>query len=189
MQWLSQVLNELLSGYIGGITPDFIIFCGNEAKRILEKQDRLNDYDISCMNLLIQISQILYNNTDRIILCLEDGVYDLLLERLKYYNQDFQNGAIPIQFGENGEILSTSDNIRTPMEFLDEPNVFLNNSLFYENLKGVYYYKDMLDQDINRNSGIVLKKNNILSLLVLLINVNLLSIKRLEIKEFSWIIL
>lgn len=159
MEWMQQVLNQLLSGNINGVTTDFIVYCGTEAMRLLTKVGSLNDYDVACLNLLVQISQILYNNTDRNILCLEDGVYDLILEKLKQYNSNFQNGAIPLHFGDNGELISTADAIKTPMEFMDDPETFIKNSLFYENLKGVYYHPQFCDVPIDRNSGIVLKKN------------------------------
>ena len=70
MEILQQVLSQLLNADISGVTPDFIVFCGNEAVRILNKKS-LTEYDVACMNLLIQISQILYNNTDRTLLALD----------------------------------------------------------------------------------------------------------------------
>ena len=132
MEILQAVLNDLLNANISKINPDFIMFCGNEALRILQK-DKLNEYDVCCMNLLIQISQILYNNTDRSLLVLDDGVYDLLLERDKEYNSKVQVGAPPIDFNAEGEIISSSQ-LQSPMVFMDNPEDYFANELFYENI-------------------------------------------------------
>lgn len=162
MEYLQQVLNRLMNADISGVTPEFIVFCGNEALRILNKKERLNEYDIACMELLIQISQILYNNTDRSLLALDDGVYDLLLERDKEYNNKVQVGAPPIEFRSDGEIIANKGDIIKPMIFMDDPEGYMNNELFYEDIGyPTPYYPELSDLDIDRNSGHMVTKKNL----------------------------
>ena len=152
MELLQHVLNQLMNANISGITTDFIIYCSNEALRILNKKEELNEYDVACMNLLIQISQILYNNTDRSILVLDDGVYDLLLERDKEYNSKVQVGAPPIDFKPDGEIVSNRD-MNQPMVFIENQEEYFKNELFYKDIGYPSEYYPELYPNIDRNSG------------------------------------
>ena len=47
--------------------------------------ENISQYDLDNMNLILTISNILYNNTSQNILPLEDGMYDLLV--VKYKNK------------------------------------------------------------------------------------------------------
>ena len=160
MEYLQSVLNQLMNANISGVTSEFIIYCSNEAIRILEKKN-LSEYDIACMNLLIQISQILYNNTDRSLLVLDDGVYDLLLEKDKEYNSKVQVGAPPIDFKSDGEISMNKSEIIKPMIFLEDPDQYMEDQLFYNDIGySTPLYPILYDQVIDRNSGkTVMKKN------------------------------
>lgn len=160
MELLQTILNKLLNADISMINPDTIIYCGNEAMRILNKEE-LNEYDVNCMNLLIQISQILYNNTDRSILVLDDGVFDLLLERDKEYNSKVQVGAPPINFGSDGEII-TNSSLKYPMSFIEDPDKYFSNELFFNNIGYTNpLYPILYDQNIDRNSGRISAKRNL----------------------------
>ena len=160
MEYLQRILNQLLNADISGVNPEFIQYCGNEALRILDKKE-LNEYDIACMNLIIQICQILYNNTDRSLLPLEDGVYDLLLERDKSYNDKVQVGAPPIEFKSDGEIVTNSD-IKTPAIFMDDPEEYKKNQMFE---KYIGYasplYPGLYDQQIDRNAPVNSAKKSV----------------------------
>ena len=161
MELLQRVLNQLMNADISGVNADFIVFCGNEALRILNKKEALNEYDVACMNLLIQISQILYNNTDRTLLVLDDGVYDLLLEKDKEYNSKVQVGAPPIQFKSDGEIMMSSE-VQTPMTFMDNPEEYFKNEMFYQDIGyPTPVYPELCDLNIDRNSGISSAKKNL----------------------------
>lgn len=151
MEKLQAVLNQLLNQDISGIDNDFIVYCGNLAVSILEK-DSLNEYDVACMNLLIQICQIVYNNTDRSILPLDDGVYDLLLERDKEYNNKVQVGAIPLNFDATGETFGKPE-IINPMIFIDNQDQYFENQLYYEDIGFAFDpYPYMEHREIDRNA-------------------------------------
>ena len=161
MEYLQKILKHLMNADISVITTECIEYCGNEAMRLLNKSTRMDEYNIACMNLLIQISQILYNNTDRSLLVLDDGVYDLLLEKDKEYNSKVQVGAPPINFRSDGEIIN-NPSIVTPMVFLEDFEEYDRNQLFGENIGYVSpLFPELYDQNINRNSGITSSKRNL----------------------------
>lgn len=62
-----------------------------------------NSEDIAIADLLIRISNTLYNNTSADVLPLDDGIYDQLLVRFKGYNPNYQVGAIPVKFKEEAQ--------------------------------------------------------------------------------------
>ena len=80
----------------------------------VEFQRQVNDYvlkllanpsgwtqdDCCCVDSILRISNILYNNTSKTVLLLDDGVYDQLLVIYKNYNPNYQVGATPVHFPE-----------------------------------------------------------------------------------------
>jgi NAD-dependent DNA ligase len=126
----------------------------------LDKKE-LSEIDVACMDLLIQISQILYDNTDRTFLVLDDGVYDLLFERDKAYNKEFQVGAPPIKFSDTGEVIS-QEGISSPMVFMDDPEGYFDHELFYDNIgRPQPLYPQLWDRPVDRNTGILVEKKSL----------------------------
>ena len=156
---LNKILNSLISGDLSCLSPDNIIFVSNCTVDLLSK-DNVDDYDIMCMNLIISISQIVYNNTDRSVLFLDDGVYDLILEKYKNYDERFQVGAPVIKFNQNGEIVSETQYIE-PMTFIENPDQFISESLYYEDLIKAPPIDKYLFTEIDRNSGKTISKRNV----------------------------
>lgn len=60
----------------------------------------LSQIDLVILDIIVKISNILYNNTSADILPLDDGVYDQIVVLLKRYGIDYQVGAVPVQFNE-----------------------------------------------------------------------------------------
>lgn len=58
----------------------------------------LNSDDIECLKYLLLTCNLLYNRTDLEVLPIEDGVYDLLLEKYKEYDKNFQVGSAVVEF-------------------------------------------------------------------------------------------
>lgn len=54
--------------------------------------------DMDIADLLIRISNIMYNDTTITVLPLDDGIYDQLIVAYKKYNPNYQVGATPIHF-------------------------------------------------------------------------------------------
>lgn len=160
MEVLQAVLNQLMAQDISGVNEEFIIYCGKMATSILEKEV-LSEYDVACMNLLIQICQIVYNNTDRSVLPLDDGVYDLLLERDKEYNKQVQVGAVPLNFAASGESFGKPD-IINPMIFMDDPKGYFDKELFYNDIGFAFDpYPYMPHEEIDRTAIPPVTKKNV----------------------------
>ena len=156
---LNQILHQLMSGHLLAMSTENAIFVSDCAMALLGKAD-LDEYDQMCANIIISISQIVYNNTDRSLLFLDDGVYDLLLEKYKKYNSNFQVGAPVIQFNQDGEASTTKEYVE-PMVFLDNPDKFLDESLYWEDLIKKPDLSPYMFQEIDRNSGRTISKKNV----------------------------
>lgn len=160
MQYLQKVLNELMNADISSVDTTFIQKCGDLAIYLLNREN-LNAYDITCMELIIQICQILYNNTDRSLLPLDDGVYDLLLEKDKNYNDKVQVGAPPIEFKPDGEIVTNSD-LKTPAIFMDDPEGYMQNEIFKNDIGyAPPLYPQLYDLPIDRNAPVDNRKKSV----------------------------
>lgn len=67
------------------------------AKNLYDRVD-LNEKDQLCLKYIIMACNILYNRTDMTVLPIEDGFYDLLLEKYKKYDKNFQVGSAVVEF-------------------------------------------------------------------------------------------
>lgn len=99
--FLATALTNLINGNMNYVTD-------------VDIQKQINDYvinlirnprdwsvdDCSKADIIIRISNILYNNTSKTVLLLDDGIYDQLLVLYKNYNPNYQVGATPVQFPE-----------------------------------------------------------------------------------------
>ena len=158
-EFLNKILSQLLSGDLSCLSSDNIIKVSEDAIDLLNKTT-LDEYDQMCANLIITISQIVYNNTDRSVLFLDDGIYDLLLEKYREYNKQFQVGSPVVKFNQDEEVISEKEFIE-PMTFIENPETFRQESLFYDDLIKTPPLDKRLFQDIDRNSGRIISKKNI----------------------------
>ncbi len=156
---LNNILQQLISGDLSCLSSDNIIQISGYTIDLLNKPV-LDEYDQMCVNLIISISQIVYNNTDKSVLFLDDGIYDLLLEKNKEYNKQFQVGAPVIKFNNNGEA-TTKQEYMEPMTFIDNPQEFIQGSLYYEDLIKRPPIDSKLFTEIDRNSGKNISKRNV----------------------------
>lgn len=156
---LNNILQQLISGDLSALSSDNIIQISEYAIDLLNKSI-LDEYDQMCANLIILLSQIVYNNTDKSVLFLDDGIYDLLLEKYKEYDKNFQVGSPIIKFDDNGQVISNKEYIE-PMTFIDNPNEFINGSLYYDDLIKHPPIDINLFTEIDRNSGKTISKKNV----------------------------
>lgn len=70
----------------------------NEIAVRLYQREELGADELEDLKGIITICNITYNDTDKELLPIEDGVYDLLLEKYKKYDPNFQVGAEVIRF-------------------------------------------------------------------------------------------
>ena len=93
---LEFIFNELIKSNISVLTPQVSRELSEEAFRLEQIQNH-NETQIREMKYLIMICNVLYNRSDMLVLPVEDGVYDLLLEAYKKYDPNFQVGSAVVQ--------------------------------------------------------------------------------------------
>jgi DNA ligase (NAD+) len=81
---------------------DFCMYSSDYAVKLIETKDWDTDQQ-EIADLILRISNIMYNDTSDDVLPLDDGVYDQLLERYKYYNPNYAIGATPILIEEHAQ--------------------------------------------------------------------------------------
>lgn len=101
---LENIFNELLKSNISVITPQVAAELSQDAVE-LESIKNPDENQIREMKYLIMICNVLYNRSDMLVLPVEDGVYDLLLEAYKKYDPHFQVGSAVVQFRSQAEEL------------------------------------------------------------------------------------
>ena len=70
----------------------------NDRALALYNTPELNSDEVEELKQLIMICNVLYNRTDMTVLPIEDGFYDLLLEKYKKYDKNFQVGSAVVDF-------------------------------------------------------------------------------------------
>ena len=98
---LRDIVNDLLTEHLN-LCYNNRQFISAEAIRILEIADEnMTTNDIDDLVSLVTIGNITYNYTANIVLPIEDGVYDMLVVKLKRIDfSKFTPGAPPLQFDE-----------------------------------------------------------------------------------------
>lgn len=89
-QYLQLMIDQLMIGQ--DIVDDK--FINERTSRILETQYPTEN-DITDADNIIKISNVLFNYTDRPILPLDNGIYDLLMVWIQRYKINYQVGAMP----------------------------------------------------------------------------------------------
>ena len=69
----------------------------NETALSIYNIEQLNQQEVDCLKKIIMICNVLYNRTDMTVLPIEDGFYDLLLEKYKVYDKNFQVGSAVVE--------------------------------------------------------------------------------------------
>lgn len=149
---MNTIVESLLVGDASCLTQD-VIFNINKITMYLLYKEPLTEVEKDTVNDILHISNIIYNNTDRSILVLEDGIYDLLLEKYKKYNPNFQVGAEPVQLNK----FNTSDVSNTFEETKKKGSLFEYQP--YKNTKDMLFgyglgQSDFYGTSVIDNSGI-----------------------------------
>lgn len=160
---LNEFLDRLMNGKLNLVlTAENITLVSQEAQRLLSIKEQWTKADIDICKQILSISNIVYNNSDRELLFLDDGIYDLLLEVYKQYESIFQVGSPIVKFDNNGELVNGEKELINPIIGLSKD--FIDNSLYYEDIFvkqprfDIDYYNRLEGQ---RDSGIRQAKKNI----------------------------
>lgn len=96
-----KMLNELKNGKLYAVT---IFENVQNINQYIMKVLTLDDWDketIETVKEILTMCNILYNNSSQNVRIIEDGVYDILLEKFKRYSKVYPIGAEPIRFDES----------------------------------------------------------------------------------------
>lgn len=137
---MRSIVNQLMRGDASCLTQD-VIFNINQIVVNLINKEPLDATEQDVVNDILHISNLIYNNTDRSILVLEDGIYDMLLEKYKRYNPNFQVGAEPVTIGNFG----TTDIINDIPE--ENPSDALFMALPYVDTKNFMFKDELIHRD------------------------------------------
>ena len=88
---------EMLRANNSYFVEQYRLYLNDTAMRLYNKSE-LDSSDLEDLKDILTICNILYNDTDIENLPIEDGVYDLLLEKYRKYDPHFQVGAEVIHF-------------------------------------------------------------------------------------------
>lgn len=122
----------------------------------LINKDDLDNVEVELLSDILDIGNIVYNNTDRDLMPIEDGIYDLLLEKYKRYNPNYRIGAKPLLFRNKESDDSIDFSMKEsemihPIKFLnDEQTNYIDQMLYSDILynKKQFTQKDLLYQPI-----------------------------------------
>lgn len=115
---IKDFFNQLLLGNASVITSENIKMINDKALE-LYNSSTLNCNQIDELKHLIMSCNILYNRTDMTVLPIEDGFYDLLLEKYKKYDSNFQVGSAVVEFRNFVE-----NDIENPQKIAISPIIF-----------------------------------------------------------------
>lgn len=102
IEYLRETYDELCAGFIPEDSTDMYCKISNWAIEIINFNAPLTDVQKQIADLIIRISNVLYNHTSVDVLPLDDGIYDQLVARYNINEgQPMQVGSIPVQFEES----------------------------------------------------------------------------------------
>ena len=99
-EFIKDLFDQLCLGN-GSIINDSNINRLNKIAMDIYNKSELSSDEIEILKYLIMSCNILYNRTDMIILPIEDGFYDLLFEKYKTFDPNFQVGSAIVEFKES----------------------------------------------------------------------------------------
>ena len=106
----------------GSVINDSNINRLNKIAIDIYNKSELSSDEIETLKYLIMSCNILYNRTDMIILPIEDGFYDLLFEKYKTYDANFQVGSAVVEFKQS--FVNDQSDIKIasqPISFIQQP--------------------------------------------------------------------
>lgn len=135
---IGNILNDLRNGStrLAYDNKEYL----NDYAMLLYNKTGLSQDELEDFKNIILICNITYNDTDKELLPIEDGIYDLLLEKYKKYDPKFQVGAEVINF--TATIPTNKDGIAKPMK-----DVFIESSIPEE--KDIHFINSIVIDERN----------------------------------------
>ena len=161
---MTNIFDELCKGNSSILTLDNIKFISSVSMLLYDKSRNnipLNEEEIATLKTLIMICNLTYNRTDGLTLPVEDGVYDLLNEKYKSIDPNFQVGSVVVQFKSEAEkklekegktiiqpfkiVAPSKNNDEISVQFRNDIRSFDKNRYNYNDL----FYQDNINYDMN----------------------------------------
>ena len=142
---IKEFFNQLILGNASVINDENIRMINDRALFIYQIENLDNNL-IEELKEIIMSCNILYNRTDMTILPIEDGFYDLLLEKYKQYDSNFQVGSAVVEFKNFIE-----NDIQNPKRIAISPVIFENQNQKDE------IHQEMFDTIIRKGEPILNK--------------------------------
>lgn len=156
--------DHLIKGDISIIDDNFIKSINTIAMYLYGLDNTImTKEDIESLKYLILICNVLYNRTDMDKLPIEDGVYDLLLEKYKTFDSNFQVGAAVVVFEDKAAKEYATAKVIEPLIFLDKNrstdpiNLDLRSHIMREG-QVLYDIRDSLVDPLKFNPGPISKR-------------------------------
>ncbi len=115
---IDLIFSTLMVGDASVITSENIKLINEEALELYSIPE-LDAGQTDTLKKIIMICNVLYNRTDMTVLPVEDGFYDLLLEKYKTYDEHFQVGSAVVDFRNFRE-----NDIQNPTKVAECPIIF-----------------------------------------------------------------
>ena len=115
---IKLMFDALMLGDASVITSENINTLNKIALELYNKPTLVGD-EIEDLKRIIMICNVLYNRTDMTVLPIEDGFYDLLLEKYKTYDSNFQVGSAVVDFRNFVE-----NDLDNPRQIAESPIIF-----------------------------------------------------------------
>ena len=119
MNFCKEFLDNLLKGN-GSVINEENGRKINERAFELYNKGELNSDEIEELKSIIMACNIIYNRTDLTIMLVEDGFYDLLLEKYKKYDSNFQVGSAIVDLKNVVENDISIPKVIQPIKFLSK---------------------------------------------------------------------
>ena len=142
---MKAILDELMRGNLSIINIHSRLQINQSIVDILNT-DVLTPHQISELDCLVRIGNILYNNLpNEFDNPIEDGVYDLLLEKYKQYDANYQVGSIDVELYDTVEENNSDSVFTSPINVVS----------LVDNSKSMLYDDDILLRNYNGLSKVV----------------------------------
>lgn len=124
---LEEIYQSLLRGDLSCINEDTRMLINGVTVGLLDCNNPTTT-QIYQMELILKISNAIYNNASDMYCPLEDGVYDLLIEKFRKYNNDqYPVGAPPIQFGVSNKLEVAPELVKMYHRIDDSESLFMDD--------------------------------------------------------------
>lgn len=127
--------------------------------------DQMTPENIETLKYLIMICNLLYNRTDMDKLPMDDGFYDLLLEKYKIFDPNFQVGSVVVDFQDRYTKEFMLKKTISPITFIkddrdqSETNLFMRKQIMREN-QPIMSQEDLYRSPIFFDQGAISKRTH-----------------------------